>query len=143
MKESLNEILNEMDFYSKPVLPETPAPNEEYSMGNGPMPQISMETSNQPGVVSAFVGGSTQVNETCPKCGNLISPTAKFCTACGNKIEKENPLACPECGYITNPGDNFCKSCGYKLVQDMHCFQCGEKVVSGQSFCTKCGNKLN
>ena len=145
MKESLDEILNENDFYSKPVLPETPAPKEEYKIGYEPSstPQIPMETSNQPVGASAFAGTSIKSGETCPKCGNIISPTAKFCTACGSKIERINPLACPECGYITNPGDNFCKNCGYKMVQELHCSKCGEKVVSGQSFCTKCGNKLN
>lgn len=145
MKESLDEILNENDFYSKPVLPETPAPKEEYKMGNesSSAPQIPLETSNQPVGASAFTGTSIKSGETCPKCGNMISPTAKFCTACGSKIERINPLACPECGYITNPGDNFCKSCGHKMVQDLYCSNCGEKVVRGQSFCTKCGNKLN
>ena len=145
MKESLDEILNETDFYSKPVLPETPSPKDEYKIGNdsNSIPQIPIETSNQPVGASALTAGSMNVTEKCPKCGNDVAPTAKFCTVCGNKIERKNPLACPECGYITNPGDNFCKSCGYKLVQDMYCPQCGEKVVNGQSFCTKCGNKLN
>ena len=146
MRESLDEILIETDFYTKPVLPETPSPKEDYKMigsTDGGI-AVSMETSNTPEVATALTGSSvTQKNETCLKCGNIVSPTAKFCTACGNKIERKNPLACPECGYITNPGDNFCKSCGYKMVQDLHCSRCGEKVVSGQSFCTVCGNKLN
>lgn len=145
MKESLVDILNETDFYSRPVLPETPKPKDEYKVGGNPnqIPQVPLENSSQPAAASAFTSSSVQASETCPKCGNVISPTANFCTACGNKIERVNPLACPECGYITNPGDNFCKSCGYKLIEELHCSRCGEEVVSGQSFCTNCGNKLN
>ena len=142
MKESLAEIMGQMDFFSRPVLPETPKPKDQYSTGNDSIPQIPTETSNQPAVASAFTASSVQGSETCPKCGNNVSPTAKFCTACGSRIERKNPLACPECGFITKPGDNFCKNCGHKLVQDMHCSECGEKVVKGQSFCTVCGNKL-
>ena len=145
MKESLEELLLDDDYYSKPVLPETPAPKDEYVAGNesNSIPQIQMDTSSQPAVASAFTGSSAASGEKCPKCGNSIAPTANFCTACGSKIERINPLACPECGYITSQGDNFCKSCGHKLVEDLHCSECGEKVVNGQSFCTKCGNKLN
>lgn len=144
MKESLDEILNETDFYSKPVLPETPSPKEEYKNENesNSIPQVQIESSNQSVVASAFTSSSTEFSEKCPKCGNIIAPTAKFCTVCGNKIERDNPLACPECGYITNMGDNFCKNCGYKLIPDLHCSKCGVKVSEGQSFCTECGNKL-
>ena len=145
MKESRDEILNDMDFYSGPVLPETPSPKAEYGIGgqSTSVPQIPMGNSNEPVGASAFTASSLQTGETCIKCGSIVAPTAKFCTVCGNRIERKNPLACPECGYITNPGDNFCKSCGYKLVHDLHCSKCGGKVVKGQSFCTKCGNKLN
>ena len=144
MKESLDEILADDDYYSKPVLPETPSPKDEYGIGNesGSIPQVSIDTSGNPEPVSAFAKSSHQDGEKCSKCGNLVAPTANFCTACGNRIERINPLACPECGYITSPGDNFCKSCGYKLVEDLHCSNCGEEVVEGQSFCTNCGNRL-
>ena len=145
MKESLDGILNETDFFSKPVLPETPTPKEEYGTAgeSNSIPQIPMETSDTPAAASALTASSTQLSEKCPKCGNAIAPTANFCTACGSKIERFNPLACPECGYVTNPGDNFCKSCGHKMIEDMYCSECGEKVVRGQSFCTKCGNRLS
>lgn len=144
MKKSLDEILNETDFYSKPVLPETPSPNVEHNAGNesGSIPQIPMESSSQPVGASAFTSSSPHSGETCPKCGNAISSTAKFCTACGSKIERQNPLACPECGYITSPGDNFCKSCGNRLTEELHCQKCGAEVSKGQSFCTECGNRL-
>ncbi|MER2013443.1 MAG: M48 family metallopeptidase [Methanobrevibacter sp.] len=141
MRESLVEILNETDFYSRPVLPETPVPKEEYKAGGEPhsIPQISLETSNQPAGAAAFTASAT---DTCPSCGSIVGPATKFCKVCGNKLEKDNRPVCPECGYITEPGDNFCKNCGCKLIQELRCFQCGEKVNESQSFCTKCGNRL-
>ena len=145
MRESLDDILNEDDFYSRPVLPETPSPKEEYKLGadTSGVGKIPMETSSTPATATAFTSSSShKTGDTCSECGSIVSPTAKFCTVCGNKIEKENPLACPECGYITKPGDNFCKSCGHKLTKDLYCSQCGVKVSENQSFCTKCGNKL-
>lgn len=146
MKESLEHILNETDFFSKPVLPETPAPKDEYKIGGTTENsiEIPMETSNTPVSATAFTASTTSENNySCSKCGNIVSPAAKFCTVCGNKIEKENPLACPECGYIFNQGDKFCKSCGHKLIKDLLCSKCGVKVMEGQAFCTECGNKLN
>lgn len=141
MRESLVEILNETDFYSGPVLPETPVPKEEYKVGcePQPIPQIPLETSNQPVGAAAFTASAA---DACSNCGSIVGPAAKFCKVCGNRLEKNNRPACPECGYIAEPCDNFCKNCGCKLIQELHCFQCGEKVDENQSFCTKCGNRL-
>lgn len=44
----------------------------------------------------------------CPKCGNEISPSDKFCTYCGEKIESVR--YCQNCG---KPIDGrFCTNCG-------------------------------
>lgn len=44
----------------------------------------------------------------CPKCGNEISPSDKFCTSCGEKIESVR--YCQNCG---KPIDGrFCTNCG-------------------------------
>ncbi|MBE6499906.1 MAG: peptidase M48 [Methanobrevibacter thaueri] len=146
MRESLDEILLETDFYSKPVLPETPVPKNEYMDNGEGSVGIPMDTSSSGEVATAFTTphqSDSLVNETCPECGSVVGSGAKFCTVCGCKIERFNPLACPECGYITNPGDNFCKGCGFKMVEDLYCSNCGEVVVKGQLFCTGCGNRLD
>ena len=131
MRESLDEILSENDFYSKPVLPETPSPKKQYKIDNSNISQIHQ--------TSTF---KARKNMTCPKCGSAVESGDIFCIFCGNKIEKENPLACPECGFIASSQDNFCKNCGYKLFENFSCSRCGEKVSKDQSFCTNCGNKL-
>ena len=50
----------------------------------------------------------------CPKCQSEIADTAKFCTSCGAKIEKQN--LCPACSRPLKPGAKFCTHCGAKIV---------------------------
>lgn len=50
----------------------------------------------------------------CPKCNKPLRPGAKFCTACGQKIESAE--ACPECGAELRPGAKFCTRCGTKIA---------------------------
>lgn len=49
----------------------------------------------------------------CPKCGNRISKTTKFCPECGCKILS----SCPKCGKEVNPNQKFCPECGQKLYE--------------------------
>ncbi len=52
----------------------------------------------------------------CPKCGKELKPNAKFCGACGTKIEAPTAgLKCPKCGKELKPGAKFCGGCGTKL----------------------------
>lgn len=52
----------------------------------------------------------------CPKCNNPLREGAKFCTACGQKIEvTATPSTCPQCGYALKVGAKFCTKCGHKL----------------------------
>jgi len=47
----------------------------------------------------------------CPRC-NAENPTdARFCNACGGKLE----LACPQCGKTNPVGSRFCNACGSSL----------------------------
>ncbi|MBC2713685.1 MAG: AAA family ATPase [Desulfobacteraceae bacterium] len=48
----------------------------------------------------------------CPKCKSVPPEGAKFCNACGNKLE----IACPECGKANSPASRFCIECGYNLT---------------------------
>ncbi len=49
----------------------------------------------------------------CPKCGNTLSPTAKFCPECGTPAPHERH--CPQCGSHVADGAKFCPECGTKL----------------------------
>lgn len=55
----------------------------------------------------------------CPKCNNPLREGAKFCTACGQKIEVAAPQAtastCPQCNAPLREGAKFCTKCGHKL----------------------------
>ncbi|RAP48654.1 MAG: peptidase M48 [Methanosphaera sp. rholeuAM6] len=98
MKESLHEISQNPDFYSKPVLPETPKAKKEFS-GNSNTPTPSVAPNNQ-----------NQFN--CPKCGNIIKACDNFCNNCGYNKNSRN---CPKCGHNNKEGENFCTECGNKL----------------------------
>jgi len=68
---------------------------------------------------------STAVNPVnnsacCLKCGAVLSPNAKFCMECGEKVseisksETSGAKFCPNCGTETD-GAKFCPNCGTKL----------------------------
>ena len=91
MNELIHEIENEKDFYSKPVLGETPTPKEEF-----------MDLHR--------VGENIKY---CQECGAKSGADDKFCTNCGAKFEVE--LKCEVCGESVNANDSFCMNCGNKL----------------------------
>lgn len=78
---------------------------------------------------------------SCPKCGNKLPESAKFCLECGTKIEKiaDNEMRCPACGKIT-PKGKFCMECGQTLI--IKCPSCGSEVPQGGKFCLECGTKI-
>ncbi len=48
----------------------------------------------------------------CPSCGETIRPGARFCLACGARLE----LACPSCGAALPASARFCDTCGEPLT---------------------------
>src|SRR5215510_10149715 len=47
----------------------------------------------------------------CPQCQHENREEARFCEACGSKLE----LCCPSCGHQVRPGAAFCDQCGTRL----------------------------
>ncbi len=47
----------------------------------------------------------------CVQCQHDNREAAKFCEACGNKLE----LVCSTCGTVLRLGAAFCDSCGTRL----------------------------
>ena len=88
MKDLINEIENETDFYSKPVI------------GNASKPKDS----------SNSTADSVKV---CKKCGAKVAIDDQFCTNCGTKFEEE--AKCSKCGAPIGEGDAFCMNCGNKI----------------------------
>lgn len=78
---------------------------------------------------------------TCPNCKSNIPENAKFCLACGTKVEllTETEIICPKCGNKT-PKGKFCMECGMKL--QMNCPSCGKEIPPGAKFCLECGQRL-
>jgi class 3 adenylate cyclase/predicted ATPase len=48
----------------------------------------------------------------CPQCQHENREEARFCEACGSKLE----LLCPSCGHQLRPGAAFCDQCGIRLT---------------------------
>jgi len=51
----------------------------------------------------------------CPNCQTLNEEDARFCSKCGEYLEKKDSEVCPDCGAACKPGESFCTSCGYKF----------------------------
>lgn len=47
----------------------------------------------------------------CPKCGHQNDVEAKFCSNCGEPLQK----ICPKCGASNDCNATFCKHCGAKI----------------------------
>ncbi|MBI3026092.1 MAG: zinc ribbon domain-containing protein, partial [Candidatus Tectomicrobia bacterium] len=47
----------------------------------------------------------------CPQCRTENPAGAKFCGACGARLEAK----CPACGHSNLPGSRFCNECGEAL----------------------------
>lgn len=52
---------------------------------------------------------SSGAARSCPACAETLPAGAKFCPACGAKVE---PAVCGECGAALTPNANFCAACG-------------------------------
>lgn len=52
----------------------------------------------------------------CPECGMILKQNARFCTACGYKIQDNNSVSakalCASCGQSYPEGSKFCNHCG-------------------------------
>ena len=49
----------------------------------------------------------------CSDCQRENPAGAKFCNACGAKLER----VCPSCGQVNPPGSRFCNECGAPLTE--------------------------
>jgi RNA polymerase subunit RPABC4/transcription elongation factor Spt4 len=54
--------------------------------------------------------------KVCPKCGNLCSEDAAFCSECGTSFAAAAEPVCPKCGRKLTGKEKFCPDCGTKLT---------------------------
>jgi membrane protease subunit (stomatin/prohibitin family) len=73
------------------------------------IPQIMTPTGAQTAPAAALV--------ICPKCGEKVPATSKFCPNCGTQLTpvSQAAMACPNCGKSIPANSKFCPECGYKL----------------------------
>lgn len=67
-------------------------------------------------IQQVFASNSNQQSHdrTCPKCGASNSSEAKFCSACGTKLESSKKQFCSNCGAELAENSKFCPNCGAK-----------------------------
>jgi len=68
------------------------------------------------GVVNTAMNEVSQTSDTqkCVKCSTILPLGAKFCFACGERVENLEKKTCPKCGSVT-PAGKFCIECGAEI----------------------------
>lgn len=110
MRESLYELSEDSDFYSRPLLDETPKAKNGFNADNyipNSIPQPQQQSN-----MTSFSNGNVVVN-CCPNCGGSVEVNDNFCMNCGYNLHDQKK--CPSCGGDIQVGDNFCMNCGKKL----------------------------
>ena len=53
----------------------------------------------------------------CPKCGEKVPATSKFCPNCGTNLTppSQQAMTCPNCGKSIPANSKFCPECGFKI----------------------------
>jgi membrane protease subunit (stomatin/prohibitin family) len=74
------------------------------------IPQIMTPSGAQSAPAAALV--------ICPKCGEKVPATSKFCPNCGTTLTppSEGAIACPKCGKSIPANSKFCPECGNKIA---------------------------
>jgi membrane protease subunit (stomatin/prohibitin family) len=54
----------------------------------------------------------------CPKCGEKVPATSKFCPSCGTTLTPptQGAMTCPNCGKSIPANSKFCQECGTKIA---------------------------
>jgi len=80
----------------------------------------------------------------CPHCSAINPKNAKFCSSCGQALQKE----CPNCHAAVGLDTKFCPNCGFDLqpkpaqTAEMTCPQCGAQIPADSKFCPNCGHSF-
>jgi membrane protease subunit (stomatin/prohibitin family) len=75
------------------------------------IPQIM----NQQGAPQAAPAAALVI---CPKCGEKVPATSKFCPNCGTNLTppSQQAMTCPKCGKSIPANSKFCPECGNKIA---------------------------
>lgn len=99
----------------------------------------------------------------CTRCGGQVSDTEKFCSHCGEAVnrselmsvenqiyneekrEEADKFFCKSCGHEIKDDKDYCEYCGQdiKNEQKKHCTKCGNLLEDKQLFCDKCGQRVS
>jgi predicted amidophosphoribosyltransferase len=82
-------------------------------------------------------------NHACPKCGEQVPNTARFCPWCRARQAGGVPSGsfCPQCTRPTVAGAPYCPGCGTKLPT-VECASCRAQLPPEAKFCSDCGTPV-
>ncbi|WP_304094016.1 M48 family metallopeptidase [Methanobrevibacter ruminantium] len=146
MIETEEEIINTDDFYSRPILSETPKPKDEYNPyveTNGTQIPQDLGDNNKDSTISLGDIIAQTNMEAVPQASALTGVKSR-----GNSgnistgfIVPNDYKTCPNCNRQVDSNAKFCMSCGFNL-EELKCPSCGARVKKEDSFCMNCGNRL-
>ena len=75
-----------------------------------------------PGIMAPYIAGGMppqqsapqQTGTACPKCRQVVSTDARFCSQCGHPLHA--PIVCIQCGKPLSSQDRFCPACGHSTI---------------------------
>ena len=93
-------------------------------------------------VIIIIIKYVTFKKEKCPRCGNAVEKTAKFCKYCGFTFIRE----CPNCKKTIAFGARFCSNCGASLDKlqkiEISSLQNIKQEALRINYCSGCGQKI-
>ncbi|MDO5850759.1 MAG: M48 family metallopeptidase [Methanobacteriaceae archaeon] len=125
MKELINEIDLNIDFYSHPVLSDLKT-------------KIDKSNSNENSLDNTKVLDKFEIPQTQPTLAAIPQNSMNHGESKGFKVIKDK--FCTNCGHPIANNDFFCTNCGNKV--SVKCSKCGMDIKPNTIFCTNCGCKL-
>ena len=95
-----------------PASPTVPANEPVQATFPAPVPEAA---NGKPTLLTPAIPPAAQQPDLlkCPECGNLITPSVRFCGRCGSRVNVVSPgKNCPKCGKSLAATASFCMYCG-------------------------------
>ena len=78
-------------------------------------------------------GEPTTDSRSCPNCGQLSSPSASWCEACGQDLAADPKPICVSCGAAEVETDGYCHSCGHRQPEPRDHVEVSEEGLAAVS----------
>lgn len=105
----------------------------------------SISNEQKPSPIVVFdIAKTTEIKETCDKCGVNIKPYEIYCFNCGARTGNNIKDICLHCGKAVKENAEFCTKCGNKILkipEFIECRGCKSIIRCNAVLCVNCGKK--